>query len=113
MNADSSLAIHLLPAASMPGVEPPAALPGTNAVLHKSVLRGGGCLTSAATMSMIRVGSFRLPNHSLKKLLGGMALNLLAPKAALRQRARRRRWRGGSEHEVEGSGQLLSALMHH
>ena len=44
-------------------------------------------LTSAATMSMISVGSLRLPNHSLKKFLGGMALNLLAPKAALQQGA--------------------------
>ena len=44
---------------------------------------GGGRLTSAATMSMMRVGSLRLPTQSLKKLLGGIALNLLAPNAAL------------------------------
>lgn len=51
-------------------------------------------LTSAAAMSMISVGSFRLPIHSFRKLLGGTALNLLAPKAALhgRRQAAVKRW---------------------
>ena len=40
-------------------------------------------LTRAAAVSRIRVGSFRLLNHRRKKLLGGMALKMLAPKAAL------------------------------
>lgn len=40
-------------------------------------------LTSAATMSMMSVGSRRLPSHRRKKFFGGMALNLLAPNTAL------------------------------
>ena len=35
--------------------------------------------TMAAAMSMISVGSLRLPNHRRKKFLGGMALNWLQP----------------------------------
>ena len=42
------------------------------------------CLTRAAAISRMSVGSCRLPTHSLKKFLGGMALKRLAPKAALR-----------------------------
>lgn len=48
--------------------------------------RGAASRTSAATMSMIRVGSFNADSHSLKNDLGGIALNVLAPKAALQLR---------------------------